>query len=462
MSKGYSYDFDKMTLSEAKVNVKRLTRQLSRYTSMDFDYEKENKNLKSEILPLKAENKDLKIQNSSLLTQINVLKENSKDSKKDFICSVCIIDSKINFAGIIESKEKEILNLQAKLKKSESLNLSSSWSKKESMQRELDELRRRANIARETSEGLRKTNSQVFAERDKLKDKVFSLEVEIDMQKEKATQDKDNTKPLKRIKSLELKCVKLSQQVSDFEKVIILEREKVEKEKKISEQNKVNIDFSEEKKVFETEIAKLTRELSELSTIILKEKKTNFELQKKFDQIEKERNSLSSKIKELEESVFKVKLTDHKTPESIAQSPRDDQTDSDCSLKKTSSSHFSNVFYNPFCDLDDGLTSKSTDQIHSSNLFFDKNVDGSGNLKKTKSRKKSFWRRDDEKDRGNWIWKVKGSSEEKNTDKSFLHTSNAKWNYVSKGKTFGKPDLVYTINQLIRSGLLPHCQQDDF
>ncbi|KAI3707485.1 hypothetical protein L6452_26055 [Arctium lappa] len=477
MSAGYNLDFSNVTLSEVKEKAKHLARQLSRYTYRADDCEREITKLKSEMLPLEAEIENLKIQNSSLLLQINALKENSKYS--DYI---------IDLAGIIASKENEILDLQAKLKRSES---SSTWSKKELMQKELDELRRRANIACETSEELRKSKSRIFAERDSLIEKVLSLEVEIKMLKEKATQDRDNAtaqdeilkiekerkefakkfsdfsrKTFEEKKSLELRCVKLSQQVSDFEKVIILEREKAENEKKKAELKNINIDFSEEKKVFETEIAKLTRKLSELSTNIMKEQNAKSELHKKFDLIEKERNSLSSKIKELEDIVFKVKLTEHKTPESIAQSPRDDQTDSDCSLKTALSSHFSNVFYNPFYDLDDCLTSKSTDQIRPSNLFYDKNVDGSGNYKKTKSQKKSFWRRHDEKERGNWIWRVKGSSEEKKKEESFVHTSNAKWNYASKGKTFGKPDLVYTINQLIRLAQkkisCSYCGSNDF
>ncbi|KAI3758609.1 hypothetical protein L6452_06176 [Arctium lappa] len=222
MSEGYSLDFKKMTHSEVKAKAKQLAGRLSTSSRMIHEYDKEDK-------MVKAENKALQIQNSSLLIQINALKENSKDS-----------DSIIDFAGIIESKEKEILDLQAKLKRSES---SSTWSKKELMQKELDELRRRANIARETSEDLRKSNSRIFAERDSLKDKVLSLEVEIKTMKEKATQDRDNTiaqdeilkiekerkdfakkfsdfsrKSFEEKKALELRCVKISQQVSDFEK----------------------------------------------------------------------------------------------------------------------------------------------------------------------------------------------------------------------------------------------------
>ncbi|KAI3669340.1 hypothetical protein L6452_40573 [Arctium lappa] len=407
MSEGFSLDFNNMPLSELKEKAKYLARQLSRNRDRADDCEREITKLKSKMLPLEAEIENLKIQNSSLLIQINVLKENSKD-----------FDSIIDLAGIIASKEKEILHLQAKLKRFES---SSTWSKKELMQRELDELRRRGNIACETSEELRKSKSRIFAERDKLKDKVLSLEIEINKLKEKATQDRDNgiaqaemltiekerkefakkfsdfsRKSFEEKKSLELRCVKLSQQVSDFEKVIIIEREKDEKEKKTAELKDIDKDFSKEKKDLETEIAKLTGKLSDLSTNILKEKNAKYELHKKFDLIEKERNSLSSKIKELEDIVFKVKLTEHKTPESIAQSPRDDLADSNRSLKTASSSHVSNVFSNPLCNLDDSLTSKSNYQIRPSSLFYDKNVDGSGNFKKTKSQKKSFWRRDDE------------------------------------------------------------------
>ncbi|KAI3729838.1 hypothetical protein L6452_18509 [Arctium lappa] len=156
---------------------------------MPYTYEKGN----TVLTKRDSENKDLKIQNSSLLEQINKLKDD-KDLKKDFVCSECISNSKINYRGIIESKDKEIVNLQAKLKRSESINSSSSCSKKESMQSELDELRRRANIACETSDGLRKMNSQIFAERNSLKDKVLCLEVEINMMKEKATEDRNNTK----------------------------------------------------------------------------------------------------------------------------------------------------------------------------------------------------------------------------------------------------------------------------
>ncbi|KAI3746750.1 hypothetical protein L6452_09189 [Arctium lappa] len=150
--------------------------------------------------------------------------------------------------------------------------------------------------------------------------------------------------------------------------------------------------------------------------------------------------------------MFKVKLTDHKTPESIAQSPRDDPAASECSFKLAASSIFTHVSINTLFDSTDSHTSKSNDQIRLSNLFYDKNVDGSGNIKKNKSQKKMTWRKIDEKDKDNWFWRVKGSfKEKKREEKSVEHASNAKRNSASKGKTFGKPDLVYTINQLIRT-----------
>ncbi|KAI3681292.1 hypothetical protein L6452_36082 [Arctium lappa] len=150
----------------------------------------------------------------------------------------------------------------------------------------------------------------------------------------------------------------------------------------------------------------------------------------------KERNSLSTKIKELEEIMFKVKLTEQKMSKSIIQSPRDDLADSECSFKTASSSHFMNVSNNPLFYSDDNHTSEHKNQIRPSNLFYVRNVDGSGKSKKTNSKEK-------------WIWKRKGSSDEEKDQKSFVHTPIVKKNNSSKGKTFGKPDLVYTVNQLI-------------
>ncbi|KAI3770842.1 hypothetical protein L6452_01988 [Arctium lappa] len=207
-------------------------------------------------------------------------------------------------------------------------------------------------------------------------------------------------KSFEKKKVVELKCIKLSQQVSDFEKVIRMERDKFEKEKrKIIEQKCIKKDFEKENNVFETEIATLTRKLSELSSTILKEKNAKVELHKKYDTLSKERNYLSTKIKKLKEIMFKVKLVESETPESIAQSPRDDLAASECSFKLARSSIFTNGSNNPLFDVNDNHTSEHKDQIHPSNLFYDKNVNGSGNIKKNESQKKRFWRKKDEKEK---------------------------------------------------------------
>ncbi|KAI3771073.1 hypothetical protein L6452_02226 [Arctium lappa] len=105
-------------------------------------------------------------------------------------------------------------------------------------------------------------------------------------------------------KTFKLKCGKLTKQISDFEKVIILEREKFEKEKKLIEQKNVgffkeisdgrkNVEngFEEEISIFEIKIKKLTEKLSELSTNALKEQKAKSELNKEIDLHIKEKNN---------------------------------------------------------------------------------------------------------------------------------------------------------------------------
>ncbi|KAI3672555.1 hypothetical protein L6452_38646 [Arctium lappa] len=118
--------------------------------------------------------------------------------------------------------------------------------------------------------------------------------------------------------------------------------------------------------------------------------------------------------------MFKVKLTDQKTPESIVQSPRDDVANSEYSFKTSMSSHFVNVSNNPLIDSDDNHTSKHKDQIRPSNLFYNKLFDGSGKHKRTNDKEK-------------WIWRVKGSSDEKKEHKSFVYASNANKNNAPKG-----------------------------
>ncbi|KAI3667343.1 hypothetical protein L6452_42397 [Arctium lappa] len=162
-------------------------------------------------------------------------------------------------------------------------------------------------------------------------------------------------------KSLELKCLKFSQQISDFEKILILEREKFEKEKKAIKQKNVGVfkelsgqrnesekGFEEERSIFENEIKKLTSKLSELSASALKEQKTKSEFKTKIDHLVKERDNFASKIKELEKYV------------------------SSSNQKFVSSQ----------------MSVKSFNQIRHTNLFYDQFLNGSDTFSRTKSFKK--------------------------------------------------------------------------
>ncbi|KAI3718670.1 hypothetical protein L6452_19549 [Arctium lappa] len=196
-------------------------------------------------------------------------------------------------------------------------------------------------------------------------------------------------------KVFELQNAKLSQQVSDFEKVIILEREKFVKEKKEIEQKNVGLckeisrhrkdvekGFEEERSMFEAEIKKLTEKLFELSESVLKEKKTKSECETKIDLLVKERDSLASKIKELE--------------------------------KTASSSNQKTV---------------SSDQISSTNLFYDRNIDGSSTHRRRRRYKEE-----------ELVWKKKPVEDEKKDElkgkKSYVQTHKAKKNNARKGLTW--------------------------
>ncbi|KAI3665049.1 hypothetical protein L6452_43666 [Arctium lappa] len=204
-------------------------------------------------------------------------------------------------------------------------------------------------------------------------------------------------------KEVELKCINLSQHVSDFEKVIILEKEKFAKEKKAIEQknvgffkeisgqrNNVEKGFEEERNIFKTEIKKLIEKLSELSECVLKEKKTKSECKTKIDMLVKERDNFASKIKELE-----------KTASS--------------SNQKTISSQRS---------------VKYSDRIRSTNLFYDRNIDGSGTHQRRRRYKEEelVWKKklveDEKKD---------GKKDELKGKKSCVHIHKAKKNNARKG-----------------------------
>ncbi|KAI3735758.1 hypothetical protein L6452_15270 [Arctium lappa] len=135
--------------------------------------------------------------------------------------------------------------------------------------------------------------------------------------------------------------------------------------------------FQESSKGLDSENTELKKKISELEAQIVRGKKEDI---KKNKEKAKERNSLSTKIKELEGIIFKVELSAQKSPDTIAQSPLNDSSDLECSFKTTSSSHHTNVSSN--------RSVNPKDQIRTTNLFYDKSVDGSCNIRKNNVQKK--------------------------------------------------------------------------
>ncbi|KAI3692690.1 hypothetical protein L6452_32511 [Arctium lappa] len=154
---------------------------------------------------------------------------------------------------------------------------------------------------------------------------------------------------------------KIFSPISDFEKILILEREKFAQEKKAIEKKNAGFfkelsghrndsekGFEEERCLFENEIKKLTSKLSELSASALKEQRTKSEFKTKIDQLVKEKDDFASKIKDLEKSV------------------------SSSNQKFVSSQR----------------SVKSFNQIRRTNLLFDEYLDGSDSYPRRKSFKK--------------------------------------------------------------------------
>ncbi|KAI3685384.1 hypothetical protein L6452_34626 [Arctium lappa] len=207
-------------------------------------------------------------------------------------------------------------------------------------------------------------------------------------------------------KTVELKCIKLYQRISDFEK-----RKDAEK------------DFEEERNIFETEIKKLTKKIYELSESALKDQKAKSEFKEMIDLFIKERDSYSSKIKKIEDIFSKVVVTEQTTPESKIHTPRNSSVGSN---KPASSSHQKTV------------SSKRS---------------GAHRRRRYKE-EKLVWKvkpideeKNDEKKE-----EKKGKKEEKKSNKSFVHASNVKKNKVLKGK----PDFSYSRIQLIRTATHKH------
>ncbi|KAJ9561537.1 hypothetical protein OSB04_006697 [Centaurea solstitialis] len=182
-------------------------------------------------------------------------------------------------------------------------------------------------------------------------------------------------------KSIELQkqIVDLQNQLSDERSLFkrkekVLQSEKSVLEQIIAEPKKKSVeekDFEDQREVFENEIKKLTSRLSGLSTDILNEQRMRSDQQQKLVDLVEERNKLSAKVKELEEIVFKVNLTEQRSPDVILQSSYHDDTNSVCSFKTAHDSFH--------VDVAPRRNINSSGQIRSSNLFYDRRVDRSGN-----------------------------------------------------------------------------------
>ncbi|KAI3673235.1 hypothetical protein L6452_39352 [Arctium lappa] len=233
-------------------------------------------------------------------------------------------------------------------------------------------------------------------------------------------------KSIEEKKILELQILMLSQKVEDFEKVIILERDQFAKERKANDQKGAKMGFEEERSILEASIKKLTEKLSELSKSVLTEKKKKSAFEKKIDLLIKERDSYSSKVKELQNIISKtVVVTERTTPESKIHSPRNNSVGSN---KPAASSHQKTALFK--------RSVKSSNQIHSTNLFYDRNIDCSSTHQR---RRRSF------QEEAELVWNRKPVKEELKCKNSCVHTPIAKKNNALKGK----PDFVYSRDKLI-------------
>ncbi|KAJ9556491.1 hypothetical protein OSB04_011105 [Centaurea solstitialis] len=290
---------------------------------------------------------------------------------------------------------------------------------------ERKDFEKKKSVFENKKKGLKKKSLRV--ERDRCVEFVFEEETK-DFEKERKSFEEKSVLFRKKIANLE---VQLSDERSAFKrKEHLLKCEIKGFEQMIAElKNKTfeKSDFEEEKRVFEMEIRKLTRNLSELSSDIMKEQIMSSNLKKKLDETVEEKNLLSAMVKDLEDIVFKVNLNEPKSPDVIVQSPYVDYADSVCSFKTAPSSLHADVSSTK-C-----FTPKN--HIRTSNLFYDQQIDGSG---KNHSKK------------GKFVWRVRGSTPNVDKPKLFVPKQNVQKNNVFKAKSFVKSDPIYSVNHMIR------------
>ncbi|KAI3677732.1 hypothetical protein L6452_36998 [Arctium lappa] len=405
-----------------------------------------------EIPTIEVERDKLKDHNSSILKQIQEFKSKLLNSDKTSECAKCIDLLKSDFASINREREKEIKEKRKilKKKKKEIKEKEKDIKRKDDMiqtikviklkESKITNLQSQLKTTEQRSLALQAESVELQQKFKAFEDKISALESKnadlkknLQVDKDKAHLENVSTqkqfdiskKVIQEKKDLELRCIKLSKKVSEFEKILITERDTLSKErknksseieKKKSEKRNVGIfneisektknldkDFEQERQIFESEISKLTSKIS----------------------------VLSSDIKDLEAA--NIDLSDKVSANVIVQSPVDNLTELVCSFKTASSSiHGKNVFKKKNVK----PNNVKSNQIHPSNLFYDKSIDSPG----------SFYIKSLEKHskKGQMVWRVKDSSNEQKKDKTSASTSNAKKN--SKHTEMAQATLIASKN----------------
>ncbi|KAI3677927.1 hypothetical protein L6452_37201 [Arctium lappa] len=370
-----------------------------------------------DIPVLEAERDKLKNQNSVLLKQIQELKFNLSNSDKTPDCIKCTNTVKSDIAGIISAREKEIKEREKIIVLKE--NTIVTYEKELKLKdRKIANLQSQLKTTEQKSSKLKdesvKIQNKLKAFEDQisvLEKKNDELQTSLQAEKEKSNVKTSSTqqsseiskKTLQEKKDLELRCIKLSKQVSDFEKIIITERDTFAKERKVLEDKNTE---------FPKQISTL-QDLLEKERNIFKEKKQSFEQEKKlfekknagiFKDISEKNKNLETDF-EQERSYFETEISKLMSKISVLSSHILKEQMARSDLKKNSASYYIKSL---------GKSSKKIQMV----------------------------------------WRVKDSSKEKKKkDKTFNFTTNAKKNRKHKGPKYQwVPKPVKSVSQELESG----------
>lgn len=428
---------NKMTLLEAKDEIERISGQLHNYITISNNTDIKNRkiqsenakledkvsSLESEVIVLKSKISDSEAtqENTEELKKLHeernaVLKENNESKKK----ISDLEEDNIQLSKNISDLESYISGIQYMLTKLEDKAKASEYN-----QSEMIKIEGKAKALEMENANLKLKVSAIESCFAKEKEEYLKCQAQkVNISSENFSEEK---------KRLELRSIKLSDQISDFEKVLFLEKEKFEAERKI---------FEKEKKDFENKIVELSKKIKDLESILEKERQeSNFErkeiekikvegFQSKClkDDFERERRFLKSEVSKLTKRLSELSTEVMKEKIISLEEFVKSNDFSNNQIRK------SNLFYNPLFDNSNNHVSKPSD-THS--------------FKKTKL-----------------VWRVKGSVPEMKTPNLFVHVHNEKKNKAFHAKSVVKPDLIYSINQLIRLSkqklCCSYCGTDEF